>query len=140
MLLAVLEFQGVLNAGIRGFFPGLLGLGTFVLLMGLMRLREQVMDLRVDARQFQIWEGPLNQRALARAEAEQTGITGYSGLHIARDAVVQIDIGQAATGRIRTLPVLQLRLKGQNEAVCIGSGLPEDDLDWLKTDLNHWLS
>lgn len=140
MLLAALEFQGVLNAGIRGFFPGLLGFGAFVMLMGLMRLREQVMDLRVDARQIQIWEGPLNQRALARAEAEQTGTSGYSGLCISREAVAQIDIGQAATGRIRTLPVLQFTLKGKNEAVCIGSGLPAGDLDWLKTDLNHWLS
>jgi hypothetical protein len=140
MLLAVLEFQAVLTAGMRGFFPGLLGLGAFVLLMGLMRHREQVVEVRVDARQIQIWEGPLNERGLARAEAEQTGVTGYSGLSVPRDAVVQIHVGQAATGRIRSLPVLQLMLKGQNEAVCIGSGLPEADLNWLKTDLNHWLS
>ncbi|MGE3725576.1 MAG: hypothetical protein AB7I41_08505 [Candidatus Sericytochromatia bacterium] len=139
LTLAVLEFKGILAVGVKGLFPGLLGLGAFVLLMGLMRLREQVVALRVDARQIQIWEGPLNERGLARAEAEQTGVTGYSGLSIPREAVALIEIGQAATGRLRSLPVLQLALKGQNEAICIGSGLPEADLNWLKTDLNHWL-
>jgi len=132
LILAVLEFKGILAVGVKGLFPGLLGLGAFVLLMGLMRLREQVIEIQVDSRRIEIWEGPLNERSLARAE--------QGGLSLARDAVVQICLGQAATGRIRALPVLQLQLKGEGERVCIGSGLPEADLDWLKSDLIHWLN
>lgn len=131
MILAAGEFSGKLSAGIRGFFPGLLALGAFLLLMGLMRMREQVLDIHANAREIHIWEGPLNERALARAEG--------GSLNLPLSGVLTLSLGEAATGRTRSLPVLQFQGRHTSETVSLGSGLPKADLEWLKAELEDWL-
>lgn len=131
LMLAALEFANLLTAGVRGFFPGLLALGAFFLGMGLMRLREQVLDIHANAREIHIWEGPIQERALAQAE--------QAHLKLSRSGIAGLSLAESATGRTRSQPVLQFQRQNDAEAVNLGSGLPKAELAWLKAELEDWL-
>ncbi|MGV3524732.1 MAG: hypothetical protein ACO1RX_10920 [Candidatus Sericytochromatia bacterium] len=120
MLLVGLEWQGRLQGGAPGLFPGLLGVGVLLQGWGIQTLRHRCLRLEASRTHLRIWES-------AHPETEPHALRwGEIGpLHVATQT----------TGRYRQQPVLQL---SDSPVLQVGGGLPAAELTWLLEDLNQW--